>query len=127
MAEGAGPGSLYELQSRPTLREPVLVLAPEGWIDAGGAGAAAAAALLASASTEVVATFDSDELIDYRARRPTSRISNGVYTGLEWPVIQLHAGTDGHGHDLLVLSGPEPTPAGRRSPTRWPSSEGCSA
>jgi predicted ATP-grasp superfamily ATP-dependent carboligase len=108
MAERTGPGSLYELHARLELREPVLVMAPEGWIDAGAAGAAAVAALMASAQTEVVATFDSDELIDSRARRPTSHISNGVYTALDWPSIELHAGDDGHGHDLLVLSGPEP-------------------
>src|SRR5215207_9734875 len=99
---------LYEVLAQPQLDEPVLVMAPEGWIDAGGAGAAAVAALLASAQTEVVATFQDDELIDYRARRPVSHISDGVYTDLDWPGIELRAGSDGHGHDLLVLTGPEP-------------------
>jgi proteasome assembly chaperone (PAC2) family protein len=100
--------ALYEVLSRPPLDAPVLVMAPEGWIDAGLGGAAALSTLLAGLDTEVVATFDADELLDHRARRPTARIVDGVYDDLEWPEIELRAGHDGEGHDVLVLSGPEP-------------------
>ena len=99
---------LYELHSGPTLDEPVLVMAPEGWIDAGLGGATALTSLLSTISTELVATFDADDLLDHRSRRPTSHIVDGVYADLIWPSIELRAGSDGHGHDLLVLSGPEP-------------------
>jgi len=103
-----GAQGLYELHSRPDLDQPVLVMAPEGWIDAGLGGAAAVAHLLSTIDTDVVATFDTDDLLDHRARRPTSHIVDGVYDDLRWPAIELHAGNDGHGHDVLVLSGPEP-------------------
>lgn len=106
MDEGAR--RLYELHRRPDLDQPVLVMAPEGWIDAGLGGATAVARLLSAMETDVVATFDADDLLDHRARRPTSHIVDGVYSDLVWPVIELHAGNDGHGHDVLVLSGPEP-------------------
>lgn len=106
MHEDARP--LYELHRRPQLDQPVLVMAPEGWIDAGLGGASAVARLLATMETEVIATFDVDDLLDHRARRPTSHIVDGVYADLVWPVIELHAGNDGHGHDILVLAGPEP-------------------
>ena len=106
MDEGARP--LYQLHSRPELDRPVLVMAPEGWIDAGLGGAAALASLLSTIDTELVATFDVDDLLDHRARRPMSHIVDGVYDDLVWPVIELRAGNDGHGHDVLVLSGPEP-------------------
>ncbi len=99
---------LYEVHQRPPLDRPALVLAPEGWIDAGLAGAGAMGALLNSIPTELVATFDSDELIDYRARRPTSIMEDGVYQGLTWPTIELRSGRDEDGQDVLVLVGPEP-------------------
>ena len=100
--------ALYVVHSRPALEEPVLVMAPEGWIDAGLGGATALATLLESLDTEVVATFDADELLDHRARRPTARIVDGVYDDLIWPEIEVRAGHDVDGHDVLVLVGPEP-------------------
>jgi predicted ATP-grasp superfamily ATP-dependent carboligase len=99
---------LYELHQRPELDRPSLVLAPDGWIDAGLAGAGAMAALMKGIPTELVATFDSDELIDYRARRPISVMVDGVYQELNWPKIELRSGRDEEGHDVLVLVGPEP-------------------
>ncbi|MBA3268743.1 MAG: PAC2 family protein [Acidimicrobiia bacterium] len=100
--------ALYVVHSRPALEEPVLVMAPEGWIDAGLGGATALATLLESLDTEVVATFDADDLLDHRARRPTARIVDGVYDDLIWPEIEVRAGHDVDGHDVLVLVGPEP-------------------
>jgi proteasome assembly chaperone (PAC2) family protein len=101
--------SLYELRSdRPSLSAPVLVMAPEGWIDAGLGGAGAMAALVAGMETELVATFDGDTFLDLRARRPVAQIVDGVYQELVWPDIELRAGKDAAGHDVLLLVGPEP-------------------
>lgn len=100
--------ALYELRARPDLDHPVLVMAPEGWIDAGLGGAGAVGGLLAAMETEVVASFDADRLLDFRARRPVSHIVDGVYTELVWPKIDLLAGHDLDGHAVLVLAGPEP-------------------
>ncbi|HTJ76810.1 MAG TPA: PAC2 family protein [Acidimicrobiales bacterium] len=99
---------LYELRARPELDSPVLVMAPEGWIDAGLGGAGAVGALLNVMETEVVAAFDADRLLDHRARRPVSHIVDGVYTDLVWPKIDLLAGHDADGRGVLVLAGPEP-------------------
>ena len=99
---------LYEVHQRPELDQPALVIAPDGWIDAGLAGGGAMAALLKGVDTELVATFDSEEFIDYRARRPMSVMEDGVYQDLTWPRIELRAGRDDDGHDVLVLVGPEP-------------------
>lgn len=101
-------GELATLHSWPKLERPVLVVCLEGWIDAGQASASAVAALRNALSYELVATFDSDELIDHRARRPVLRIRNGVDTELRWPELRLEAGTDAAGHGSLLLSGPEP-------------------
>ncbi len=99
---------LYVLHSQPELDRPVLVMAPDGWIDAGLGGAGAAAALVGALDTEVVATFDVDRLLDFRSRRPVSHMLDGVYTDLVWPKLELLAAHDPEGHPLLVLVGPEP-------------------
>src|SRR5689334_10361306 len=68
----------------------------------------AMSALMAGAGAEVVATFDADRLLDHRARRPIMHLVNGLITGLTWPSIELLAGTDSSGRDLLLLTGAEP-------------------
>ncbi len=99
---------LYELHVERTFDRPVLVVALEGWVDAGLGADGAMSALLAAGPTEVIATFDGETLIDQRARRPVVHIAHGVNEGLTWPVIQLRAGTDRAGSDVLYLVGPEP-------------------
>ncbi len=99
---------LYELHDRPSLDEPVLVMVLEGWIDAGYAATTAAQTLLAGVDSYPVATFDTDALLDHRARRPIMHLVDGVNTGLSWPSLELRAGTDQEGNDLLLLLGAEP-------------------
>lgn len=109
MSPDPGEPELYRLRrDRPELESPVLVMAPEGWIDAGLGGGGAVGALLAGITTDVVATFDSDRLLDHRARRPVARIVDGVYDEVMWPEIELRAGEDAGGNHVLVLTGPEP-------------------
>jgi proteasome assembly chaperone (PAC2) family protein len=80
----------------------------QGWIDAGFATATATDALLAQLEHQVVATFDTDALIDYRSRRPMLKLSSGRHLGLAWAEMRLVAATNTGGRGLLVLSGPEP-------------------
>lgn len=100
--------SLAHVRSWPAVERPVLVVCLEGWIDAGLAAGAALTHLTNSMPHELVATFDADELIDFRARRPTLRIVSGVDEELRWPEIRLQAATNRTGRTVLILSGPEP-------------------
>ncbi len=90
------------------LKDPVLVVALEGWIEAGYASATAIGTLKQQIRTHRLLRFDTDELLDQRARRPTMRLINGVNTELRWPRLQMRHGRDSAGQDLLVLTGPEP-------------------
>jgi proteasome assembly chaperone (PAC2) family protein len=99
---------LATIHAWPPLEDPVLVVAMEGWIDAGMAAATATTALLETLPHQLLATFDSDALIDHRARRPVLRIVNGVHAGLHWPEIRLEAATSRTGRSVLLLMGPEP-------------------
>jgi hypothetical protein len=100
--------SLYERHGGRQPDRPVLVVALEGWVDAGLGADGAITSLLATEPTELLATFDGEALIDQRARRPVAHIVSGVNEGLTWPVIQLRLGSDRAGNDLCYLVGPEP-------------------
>ncbi len=105
--------TLYDLHDQPSLNAPVLVVVLEGWIDAGYAAGTAIQTLLEGLDTYPVATFDADRLLDHRARRPIMHLLDGVNTGLSWPGIELRAGTDEAGNDVLFLLGAEPDHAWR--------------
>lgn len=96
---------LYKLSPH-KLASPVLVAAFDSWIDAGSASTTAAAALLVEGGS-TVATFDPDQLYDYRARRPILEIVDGRPAELTWPELTLRHGRVAE-RDVLVLSGPEP-------------------
>ena len=96
---------LYRLDGPDAFDAPVILAAFDGWVDAGAVATAALDRITTGGST--IATFDGDQLFDYRARRPTLDILDGRLTSLTWPEIRLvHAPVDGL--DLLVLSGAEP-------------------
>jgi hypothetical protein len=58
--------------------------------------------------TETMFSFDADQLVDHRSRRPVQRIVNGVLESVTYAEIQMRHGTDRAGNDLLLLVGPEP-------------------
>src|ERR1039458_4265133 len=58
------PVTLYERHGERSLDRPVLVVALDGWVDAGLGADGAITALLSADSTELVATFDGEALID---------------------------------------------------------------
>ena len=103
----------YERHDATVPARPVLVIALEGWIDAGFAAATAAAALLESVPTEPYVTFDPDGLIDYRSRRPRLRIDDGVRGPIVYAEPQLLVGSTPGGTGVAVLVGPEPDLAWR--------------
>lgn len=100
--------ALFERHDVVVPPSPVLVVALEGWIDAGLAAATAWSAMSDEIPTEVVATFDAEELIDFRARRPHLKIVDGLNAGLTWYRPELRVGTDRNGIGVAFLVGPEP-------------------
>ncbi len=98
--------SLINITNADAPEAPSVVVALDAWVDAGSAATNAVEALLGEDSP-VVATFESDLLYDYRARRPTLEITDGHPATLTWPDLSIKRGRAG-GRDLLVLSGSEP-------------------
>ncbi|MGY1721320.1 proteasome assembly chaperone family protein [Blastococcus sp. SYSU DS0552] len=92
----------------------VLVHDLAGDFDAASAGTLAGAHLLAGLPHEVIARFDADSLIDYRARRPRMTFNADRYEGFTAPEIALYAVEDDAGETFLLLHGAEPDYAWER-------------
>ncbi|HSJ45882.1 MAG TPA: PAC2 family protein [Euzebyales bacterium] len=100
---------LHWVREPPTLRRAVLIVALDGFVDAGSAASNASAFLRHRWRAEPIARLDGDALIDYRARRPTAVVDSGVVRRIDWPEIELLAATlDDGDRDVLLLLGPEP-------------------
>jgi hypothetical protein len=82
------------------------VHALDGFLDAGGAGRLAAERL--SAQSRVVASFDVDQLYDYRGRRPPLTFSQDHYEDYAAPRLVVRLAGDEGGTPYLLLTGPEP-------------------
>ncbi|MBK5307079.1 MAG: PAC2 family protein [Frankiaceae bacterium] len=103
------PSELFELDpDRPEMGRPVLIQALDGFIDAGGAKRLAREHLLETYDSHVVATFDVDQLLDYRARRPTMLFVEDHWESYDDPQLAVHLVSDAVGTPFLLLAGPEP-------------------
>jgi proteasome assembly chaperone (PAC2) family protein len=99
---------VLEIDRWPDLRDPVLVVALSGWVDAGLAGAGAAAVL--SEQIESAAGFarvDLTDLVDLQQTRPSVHLVDGATREISWPTIELTAGRAGR--DVVLCRGPEPS------------------
>ena len=103
------PRSLYELN--PDVEVPAglpLVAGLTGFADAGSAVAQTTEYLLSMLDTTVVATFDADELLDYRARRPIILFQGDHLADYRPPRLSLDLARDELGQQFLLLTGFEP-------------------
>jgi LPXTG-motif cell wall-anchored protein len=88
--------------------DPVLLVAFDGWTDAGAGGTGAAELLREQFAARPVGRFDADALFDYRDRRPALEIDHGRLGSVRWPELILQHLAPSSGPDLLLLTGPEP-------------------
>lgn len=105
------PTQLYrfepDLDAR-TLGPGVLLLGLGGFIDAGNTSAILVKHLLDASSARVVASFDVDQLLDYRGRRPTMVFEENHWVFYDDPALLLYQLTDRDGQTYYLLTGPEP-------------------
>jgi proteasome assembly chaperone (PAC2) family protein len=93
---------------RPELDNPIMILAFEGWNDAGEAASSAAAHIRDRFLGEEFATIDPEPFYDFTTSRPTIRLEEGDRV-IDWPTNSFSAITGDHApRDLIVLVGVEP-------------------
>jgi proteasome assembly chaperone (PAC2) family protein len=99
---------LLRVDTWPTLRDPVMVIALSGWVDAGVAGAGAMAVLSDQlVSQREFGSIDLADLMDLQQTRPVVQLTDGVTRTIEWPSIDFVAGNVGR--DVVLCRGPEPS------------------
>lgn len=103
------PGALYTLtDAAEGLRVAHLVVGLDGFVDAGSAGRSAVDHLVSSLDHQLVAEFDVDALLDYRARRPRLHTAENIVQSVAWRTLRLELVTDLADRQFLLLRGPEP-------------------
>lgn len=105
------PSELYRFETDVDPREAsgsVLLVTLGGFIDAGQAQRLFSEHILSSLDHRVVASFDIDQLMDYRGRRPAMTFDRDRWSAYADPSLLLHRVVDSDGQPFLLLTGPEP-------------------
>ncbi len=100
---------MIELDEFPTLVDPVLVAAFEGWNDAGDSASGAVAHLREVWDAQPLADLDSEEYYDYQVNRPQISIDSGGVRRLTWPATRVYvARVPLFPRDIVLVQGIEP-------------------
>lgn len=110
------PSELYDVEPQATAQVahlgeqggPVLVHALRGFIDAGAVAAVVAEHLRTELPSTRLVTFDVDQLLDYRARRPAMTFDANTWTEYAEPELAIDLVRDRAGTPFLLLHGMEP-------------------
>ncbi len=87
---------------------PVLVQAMRGFVDAGATGQLAVEHLTETMPVRRLATFDVDQLLDYRSRRPMMTFDSTTWSDYAQPHLAVDLLRDEAGTPFLLLHGSEP-------------------
>jgi proteasome assembly chaperone (PAC2) family protein len=93
----------------PELTDPVVVVAFEGWNDAGDAATGAVEHLELIWDAKPLAALDPEDYYDFQVNRPTVSLVGGVSRRLEWPTTRISvARPPNSGRDVVLIRGIEP-------------------
>jgi PAC2 family len=99
---------LLRLHVKPDLQDTSLLLAFEGWNDAGEAASSAGRFLCDAVQGSPLAELDPESFYDFTVNRPRVRLEAGGVRRLEWPSVGFRYGTTFEGRALVAGLGPEP-------------------
>src|ERR671926_133747 len=93
----------------PELTDPVVVVAFEGWNDAGDAATGAVEHLELIWDATPLAALDPEDYYDFQVNRPTVSLVDGVSRRIEWPTTRISvASPEGSERDIVLIRGIEP-------------------
>lgn len=94
--------------ANPTLRNPAVITAFQGWNDAADAASTAVRTLVDAWGAEPLAEIDPEDFTDFATVRPSVRLEDGRRRVIVWPKVTLWwASTPGA--DVVLVLGPEPS------------------
>ena len=93
----------------PELTDPMVVVAFEGWNDAGDAATGALEHLELIWDATPLAALDPEDYYDFQVNRPTVSLIEGVNRRIEWPTTRISvARPPGSDRDVVLIRGIEP-------------------
>jgi proteasome assembly chaperone (PAC2) family protein len=99
-----------EIYSLPSLRDPILIAAFQGWNDAGEAASKALDHLLSLWPSQLIAEVESEDFYDYQVNRPQVFLDEDGERELSWPTTTIHAvSLPDYDRDLIIVTGVEPS------------------
>ncbi len=100
---------MIELDVFPTLVDPVMVAAFEGWNDAGDAASGAIEHLRTVWDAQPLADLDSEDYYDYQVNRPNISVDETGVRSLTWPATRIYvARVPLYPRDIVLVQGIEP-------------------
>jgi hypothetical protein len=99
----------FRADDLPSLTDPVVVVAFEGWNDAGDAATGAVEHLELIWDATPLAALDPEDYYDFQVNRPTVSLIGGVSRRIEWPTTRISvARPAGSDRDVVLIRGIEP-------------------
>ncbi len=96
-------------ESRPTLKNPVLLLSFVGWSDAGASATTAVRYLADQLLAKKFASIDPEEFYDFSVQRPIVRLTESKIREIQWPSYDFYYGAGiGVEKDFVLGIGVEP-------------------
>ncbi len=100
---------MIEFDGIPTLSDPVMIAAFEGWNDAGESASATITHLREVWGAELITEFDSEDYYDYQVNRPDISVDSAGIRQLEWPTTRIYlARVPLFPRDVVLIQGIEP-------------------
>jgi proteasome assembly chaperone (PAC2) family protein len=102
-------GTTTPSNSQEPLTNPIMVVAFEGWNDAGDAASTAIEHLGLTWDATPLADIDPDDYYDFQVTRPTVRMVDGITRRVEFPTTRLSVcRPPGSANDVVLVHGIEP-------------------
>lgn len=100
---------MIEFDGLPTLHDPILIAAFEGWNDAGESASASITHLRDVWDAEFLTELDSEDYYDYQVNRPHISVDESGVRQLDWPSTRIYlARIPGQPRDVVLVQGIEP-------------------
>ncbi|WP_419551415.1 PAC2 family protein [Candidatus Poriferisodalis sp.] len=107
-ADHAAKRQIVVWDGAPKLAHPLLLVAFEGWFDAGECATGALSWIRDRSEARRVCHIDPEEFFDFQESRPHIEITSTGERHIRWPEIECHVVPAAPPHDLVLLSGIEP-------------------
>lgn len=96
-------------EQQPKLRDPIAIVAFEGWGDAGESSSMAVRYLVDEFDAVRIARIDSDDFFDFQVRRPEIELDHTGTRDVLWPDSEVWVvRPPGCDHDIVIVTGHEP-------------------